>query len=170
MDPETDIEITYSIVSGNTLDEAFAVDPMTGELYLTKNVNYDQTDGKGFFELRIQASDNGSPPQTADVVVNVIIRDENDHEPVFDVTTYYGTVSEVSPPDTTVVTVAATDSDAGQNGVVNYVVQSGAKDNFQVDFDTGLITVATGADLDIERFGDNYRMIVSQVLSLRHSY
>lgn len=59
------------------------------------------------------------------------------------------------------MTISASDLDAGQNGQVNYVVQSGAKDNFQVDFNSGVVRVADGADLDIERNGDQYRMIVS---------
>jgi hypothetical protein len=60
-----------------------------------------------------------------------------------------------------VVTVNATDSDPGNNGKVSYRIHSGHLDKFTVNADSGLISVAPGADLDLERNKDRYEMIVS---------
>lgn len=44
---ESDAEVTYAIVGGNTPDNAFRIDPLTGELSLTRTVDYEETDGLG---------------------------------------------------------------------------------------------------------------------------
>ena len=46
-DSETDTDVTYRIIAGNTPDQAFRINPDTGELSLTRRVDYEETDGKG---------------------------------------------------------------------------------------------------------------------------
>ena len=52
---------------------------------------------------------------------------------------------------------------------IRYVIHSGAKDNFVVDYKTGMISVADDVALDIQRSGDVYDIIVSERNSLIHS-
>ena len=59
------------------------------------------------------------------------------------------------------MTVLATDKDVDENARIRYVLLRGGRDNFAIDADSGLLSVATNADLDIERYGDQYDMILS---------
>ena len=58
------------------------------------------------------------------------------------------------------VQLDASDMDFGNNAKVGYVLHSGGRDNFAIDYYTGLVHVAPLADLDIERFGRLYTMTV----------
>ena len=42
------------------------------------------------------------------------------------------------------------DLDAGLNAHIDYVIRSGSADNFLIDLNSGLITVAPNAELDID--------------------
>ncbi len=42
-----------------------------------------------------------------------------------------------------------------------YIILSGSKDNFVLDRVSGLLSVAAEANLDIQRNGDTYEIIVS---------
>ena len=62
---------------------------------------------------------------------------------------------------TFIVTVSAEDDDAGLNSQLGYVIHSGGRDNFKIDYTSGVISVANDADLDIDKFGTRYNLIVS---------
>lgn len=63
-------------------------------------------------------------------------------------------VSSFSPcpsfpsPGSVVEHVSATDADTGQNAVVSYRIQRGGYDDFAIDSETGVITVARKLDFD----------------------
>ncbi len=60
-----------------------------------------------------------------------------------------------------VITTQATDSDAtAPNNELIYRIDSGAKDKFRIDAQTGLITVESGADLDRDVYGARYTLRV----------
>ena len=56
--------------------------------------------------------------------------------------------------------VNATDKDIGANGEVAYIIYSGSRDNFVINYFTGQIQVAASANLDIDKFGNRYTMLV----------
>lgn len=60
---------------------------------------------------------------------------------------------------TSVIKVAASDPD-GPDAELSYFIYSGAKDNFVLNQKSGLISVATGADLDRDQYGAEYKIIV----------
>ena len=69
----------------------------------------------------VEAFDGGTPtPNTGRLTVNVSIYDSNDNAPVFVLPLYNATISEGSSVGTDVITVKATDRDAGVNGDVTY--------------------------------------------------
>lgn len=75
----------------------------------------------------------------------------NDNPPVFDKALYTASVVETAPAGTTIVTVVATDGDAmPPNNQFLYRIESGASDKFRINFQTGEITVDSGASLDRE--------------------
>ncbi|XP_021356992.1 cadherin-23-like isoform X1 [Mizuhopecten yessoensis] len=143
--------VTYSIVGGNTLNNAFRIDPNLGVLSLISQVNYKDTPGQnGFFNLNVSAADSGNPSQVSYVTITVEVRDENNANPTFPNTSYNKTISESVATGTTVLQVLATDTDSGTNGELTYSITVGAKDDFKIKSDTGIIYVGSSATLDYD--------------------
>lgn len=61
---------------------------------------------------------------------------------------------------TSVIRVVASDPD-GPDSELSYFIYNGAKDNFVLNEKTGLLSVATVADLDRDQYGTDYNIIVS---------
>ncbi|XP_035265775.1 protocadherin alpha-8-like isoform X5 [Anguilla anguilla] len=103
-------------------------------------------------QLQLTAVDGGNPPRsgTVQIIVNVI--DINDNPPVFRNSLYKVRVSENTPPGTSIITVNATDLDAGSNGEVVYsfskLQQGHILDTFTIDSHTGTVTVKGVIDFE----------------------
>ncbi len=69
------------------------------------------------FELLIMAKDHGHPQRSATTTLSVNVFDVNDNAPQFDKSVYNATVRENEPPHSAVITIHATDSDAGTSRV-----------------------------------------------------
>ncbi|XP_067673635.1 cadherin-87A-like [Haliotis asinina] len=151
--------ITYRIIAGNTRNNAFRVDPNTGNLTLASYIDYDETPSNGRFEVVIQASDNGNPPQYVNMTVRVDVQDENNNSPIFVRGSYSANISEMAQPGTSVVNVIASDADSRRNGEFRYTIQSGGREHFDISNTSGLITVSNKADFDFNDF-PIYNMVV----------
>lgn len=96
------------------------------------------------YRLVVTAIDGGSPPKQGHLAVNVSVADSNDNAPLFDAAAYKVNVSESLAPGSPVVTVRATDRDAGWNAVVVYgfvqQTESLYGRMFRIDNVTGTIT------------------------------
>ena len=74
-DVDSDSPVTYRISSGNTPDAAFEIDRSTGVLSLRRKLGYEETPNRdGYFELQVEGSDNGVPPQLNTVLVVITVR------------------------------------------------------------------------------------------------
>lgn len=148
-DRESLDNITYAIVSGNTLDNAFVLNPRTGVLSMARGLNYEETPQKrGTFRLIVMATDSDTPPQSANTTIDIFIIDKNNHDPQFVQSLYEATISEGVPTGHFVKTVSATDQDFGSNGNITYYIWSGGLDHFAID-QMGQVTVSSGA-LDVD--------------------
>nr|XP_031834415.1 uncharacterized protein LOC116427790 [Nomia melanderi] len=85
------------------------------------------------------------------VPVTIFLKDVNDNPPVFDQKIYEVTLSENVTVGSRVIQVHATDIDTGIYGDIRYtgVTGEGSK-AFNINPDTGLVTVAMGSSLDRE--------------------
>ncbi|XP_069754154.1 protocadherin-10-like [Narcine bancroftii] len=117
LDEGTNGEITYMISSHSSenVPEFFHVNSKTGEVRLKKRLDYEQCK---FFEINVQAVDNGpnAMPQQCDVLVNVT--DVNDNVPDMTLTSSSSIVSENASVGTVVALLHVEDKDAEQNGQV----------------------------------------------------
>lgn len=125
-----------------------------GEILVTRALNYEEVatvfnESSGVIDLQVVTFDSGEPPLSATCVAKIFLQDENDHKPQFLQTHYTGIVSETAPAGTVIVTVSAIDSDrSNMYGRVVYRIERGAQDKFVIDATSGVITVASGANLD----------------------
>ncbi|XP_070186164.1 cadherin-23-like isoform X3 [Littorina saxatilis] len=135
------------------LESNFTINALTGEISLEVPLDYEKLnpDLHGKIVLEVVAHDSGVPKLSSTVFVNITVEDINDFPPVFKPDTYIKHIMENSPEGTSVLTVTATDEDAtSPNNDFFYRIESGALDKFRINFDTGEITVESGAKLDRE--------------------
>nr|XP_054774066.1 cadherin-23-like [Lytechinus pictus] len=100
---------------------------------------------KDFYEFEVIVTDSLGLMANGTVHINVL--DVNDFAPVFNDSIYNFTIPENSPGGYYVGNVAAYDLD-GDN--VNFFIQTGGEDKFDIGATSGTITVAPGAVLDRE--------------------
>lgn len=115
--------------------------------------------------LRIVAVDGGEPPRTGTLTLHVHVQDLNDSPPIFSRQRYFTTLggsgsgraraspaAAVKPAGDPVLQVSASDADQGLNGHVSYLINrkqsSDRAEAFDIDQETGLVTLAK--DLDLE--------------------
>lgn len=144
----------YNIISGN-VNNAFRLSShreRDGVLYLDLQINgFLDRETTAAYSLVIEALDGGTPPLRGFMTVNITIQDVNDNQPIFNQSRYFATVPENATVGTSVLQVFATDSDAGENGHVQYSInrrQSDREGMFKIDSNTGLITVNRPLDFE----------------------
>ncbi|KAF1394297.1 hypothetical protein PFLUV_G00025060 [Perca fluviatilis] len=104
------------------------------------------------YELRVMATDSGTPPLRAESSFVIQVIDINDNPPLFDRPVYRQVIPEVVFPGSFVLQVTARDKDHGPNGDINYSIlqDKGAYSNwFSIESVTGIIT--TLSQLDYEK-------------------
>eukprot|EP00096_Caligus_rogercresseyi_P014673 TRINITY_DN7189_c0_g1_i1.p1 TRINITY_DN7189_c0_g1~~TRINITY_DN7189_c0_g1_i1.p1 ORF type:complete len:1289 (-),score=408.11 TRINITY_DN7189_c0_g1_i1:505-4371(-) len=154
-------KVFYSIHSLNTELTLFDIDAVTGELTLLSPVplrNDRSLPSDGRFELVIRATDSGKPSALySDAVVAVGIHAVTHLRPVFGESTYAASLPENATGGSVVLSLGAKSPEGGR---ITYKIFSGAKDNFVIGEESGEITVAEDADLDIQENGDNYDITI----------
>ena len=133
--------ITYTLIPD--ADNTFRVDESTGVIYLNKPVNYGTSKS---FSIKVTATDSGTPQKSQTVSVNVIVRDINDHTPMFKQTSYEVTISESRPVNDRFFSVTAQDSDAGLNGEIIYNITKGNSGSSFGVFPDGVLYVKKKLD------------------------
>ncbi|NXF08455.1 PCD15 protein, partial [Smithornis capensis] len=141
--------IVYSIVSGNE-EYVFAINNRTGVISIKKPLDYESVKN---YELRVQAdslqvvrSNLRVPSKSNTAKVFIVVKDENDHVPVFTKKMYIGGVSEDAKMFSSVLKVKADDKDTGNYSAMQYrliipPIKDG-KEGFVIEAYTGLIKTA----------------------------
>ena len=134
-DLDTAETIIYYFSPANTY---FAIDPWDGSITVRDVLDREAI---ATHTLTVVAEDSGTVDavRSSSHVFTVTITDSNDETPTFSPAAYVATpISESVSLGTTVVTVTATDTDAGSFGDVTYAITSGNGDNiFRVDTTAG---------------------------------
>jgi hypothetical protein len=154
--------VFYTIRSINTDATVFVIDPMTGELTMTKPVRVEDTEN-GRYDLVVRATDQGRPePLYTDVEVFVSVGRTRNQRPRFAQPRQEVTIPENAVAGDILIQMKAEDPD-GPDTDLRYLIHDGSKDNFLIDPTTGVISVAPGAILDIQQNGDMYELEVRAV-------
>ena len=101
------------------------------------------------FNLSVVAYDAGIPPLSSTALVTVTLLNVNDQNPVFNSKMYAARISENADVGTVVLTVSATDGDAGSFGLITYSLTGENAKFFSIDA-SGTITVTDQNGLDRE--------------------
>ena len=132
--------VTYSLlpgeINGAPVSSLVSVNGDTGTIHAAMAFDYEQFKS---FNIQVMARDNGSPPLSSNVSVNVIITDENDNSPQILYPSPEGNslVTEILPKTalahSLVSKVIAVDADSGQNAWLSYQIIKSS--------DSGLFTI-----------------------------
>ncbi|XP_060647453.1 protein dachsous isoform X2 [Drosophila nasuta] len=144
----------YNIVSGN-VNDAFRLSShreRDGVLYLDLQISgFLDRETTPAYSLLIEALDGGTPPLRGLMTVNITIQDVNDNQPIFNQSRYFATVPENATVGTSVLQVYASDTDADENGLVEYAInrrQSDKEQMFRIDAQTGAVYINKPLDFE----------------------
>ena len=110
--------------------------------------------------LSVSCSDLGGLSSSVDF--KVVVKDENDHTPVFDTYLYHASIKENNTYGAEILRLKATDQDAGENARISYQVNN-TKD-FEVVIENDVAVVRALTILDREKYSQK----VFQVLAVDH--
>ncbi|NWV79889.1 PCDB4 protein, partial [Dasyornis broadbenti] len=118
------------------------------ELVLEKPVDREEQAEMSFSLIAV---DGGYPPRIGTTQVNITILDVNDNAPIFTQEEYIGQVLENIPKGSVILSVQATDKDAGENGNISYQLSQAVGQNdspFVIDPITGEIKLTKLLDFE----------------------
>ncbi|XP_069725658.1 protocadherin beta-15-like [Phaenicophaeus curvirostris] len=153
-----DLDIGSNSVQGYSIspeNEYFSVsfgsrndDDQYVELILEKPLDREEQAEMSFSLIAV---DGGSPPRSGTTQIHIIILDVNDNAPIFTQELYVGQVLENAPEGTVVLSVVATDQDAGSNGEIFYRFSQEAgksESAFEIDAKSGEIKLRKSLDFE----------------------
>ncbi|XP_017143334.1 cadherin-23 [Drosophila miranda] len=171
-------QITYEIVEG-LYRSNFTIDPQSGLLQPLHHFDFEElvdTDRRSVrqaggsmreIDLLVRARDSGIPMLSTVVPVLIYVQDVNDNPPIFQKSFYAKTVPEDLPGSSSVLQVTAIDRDGSSpNNAVVYRIQTGASDKFIINSESGVISVAQGANLDPDLTDSKRSIYTLSVLAL----
>ncbi|XP_072616758.1 protocadherin-8 isoform X1 [Vulpes vulpes] len=160
-------QVTYRLLeaevgrAGGPVSTYVSVDPATGAIYALRSFDYETLRQ---LDVRIQASDGGSPQLSSSALVQVRVLDQNDHAPALVHPAPANGTLQVAVPartarDTAVARVQARDADDGANAELTFeLLQQEPREAFAIGRRTGEI-VLTG-DLSQEPPGRAFRALL----------
>ncbi|KAK2846728.1 hypothetical protein Q5P01_009727 [Channa striata] len=156
-------DITYSIRQDhNAYSEWFTIDAVTGIITTLSQMDYELNPNPS---ITVVATDGGKPPLSSTAVVNVVLQDINDNEPVFEKNFYNVSIKENTAPGTCILEVTATDADGGSFGSITYSLGSGINSAVPAQFAVGKETgqICTSAALDRDQGPASFDFTVTAV-------
>ena len=145
----------YSIVSEI---EGFVIDSGSGEIQSTLQFDRESQD---YYEIIVQAADNGIPPLSSNITVRIVIQDINEDPPSFS----NSTPSSVSVPEsadvgTIILTLTASD---GDQNTVGFRVVGEASGMFSLEpADSGV--EGSGVDVETEVTEQSVHLVLTGTL------
>ncbi|XP_054660054.1 cadherin EGF LAG seven-pass G-type receptor 2 isoform X3 [Grus americana] len=132
------LHYTMAALFDSRSDALFTMDPVTGAVTTTATLD---RESKSTHVFRVTAADHGTPRRSSMATLTVTVSDTNDHDPAFEQPEYRESVRENLEVGYEVLTVRATDGDAGPNANVLYRLLNagGTNEVFEIDPRSGVI-------------------------------
>lgn len=132
----------HSIISGNDLSY-FQINSSTGEITVFIPSDYEEAES---VLLTLQATDRGIPSKFAFCTVTIYIADLNDNAPTFTSSVIQKWIAENAVVGKSVTQIFSTDSDSSVNGNNRFTFNSVSNVPFQIDSESGVVTVTSPLD------------------------
>ncbi|XP_061755526.1 protocadherin alpha-3-like [Nerophis ophidion] len=137
IDEGVNSKILYSLIKRSSSDQAnmFHLNAETGEITVKGALDYEETPA---YEVRVQATDQGTVPRSAHAKLLIEIIDVNDNAPEITVTSLMTPVKENAELGTIVALIRVSDKDGRENGVTSCKVVGSVpfklKSNYKNDY------------------------------------
>ncbi|XP_067374432.1 protocadherin gamma-A6-like [Channa argus] len=142
-------EVTFAIPHATKdAKQLFEVNIETGQIKVLGKLDFEKSKT---YQLNVQARDHGGYTDTCKVIIHII--DENDNVPTIQLMSFSNSVSEDSPPGTTIAVVNVDDEDSDGNGVVKCSINSDIPFKIESSL-TGYYTIVTDNLLDRESLAE----------------
>lgn len=113
-------DIRYELTGDASPTSTFRIDAVSGDIFLERALDYDDPRNPVEYRLGLKAQEvNG---QSTAVRLNIVIEDNNDNSPKFDIPTQQVWVREDAEPGTLIAELSATDADEGLNGEMEFFI------------------------------------------------
>uniref|UniRef100_A0A3B5A2G2 Protocadherin-16 n=1 Tax=Stegastes partitus TaxID=144197 RepID=A0A3B5A2G2_9TELE len=148
-DPDLEGEqVTVTLEGG---DGKFTLKQTDDFLYaLCVNSELDREE-QDLYELKVQASDFGSPPLSSEMVFLLKVSDTNDCYPVFEKDVHVISIAEDAPQGSSLIQLQARDADEGANSNIRYSILRSNQDSLiSIDPESGLVTTAASLDRETQ--------------------
>uniref|UniRef100_A0A673LMU2 Protocadherin-8 n=1 Tax=Sinocyclocheilus rhinocerous TaxID=307959 RepID=A0A673LMU2_9TELE len=145
LDKGQNSKISYKLLDtyiiGSPVSTFVSLDPATGSLYALRSFNFEVLKQ---LQLRIQASDIGSPQLQGSAIINLKIVDQNDNAPSITQPALINNSAEVllpkdAPSGYVITQVHARDADEGVNAELSFRISEGVASVFSINRATGEI-------------------------------
>ncbi|XP_078397296.1 protocadherin-23 [Cetorhinus maximus] len=123
----------YNFTHNGNPEGKFAINRNTGVIILTGPLDFEK---QSEYLVKIKISDSVHETEAA---LRVYVMDVNDNPPLFSQDSYQIILPELSPVNTYILTVSATDKDSGVNGKVSYRILPGTTKEFYINAESGAI-------------------------------
>ncbi|NXI64611.1 PCDBG protein, partial [Anseranas semipalmata] len=154
--------VSYALVRDEGKEQPdVSVNSENGDVYILRPLDYEEVRA---IEVTVRAADGGSPPLSAEALLRVLVRDENDNAPVVLHPPPEGSAAagELVPRSAEagylVAKVVAVDADAGQNAWLSYELAKATEPGlFRVGLHSGEVRTARAV---AERDAARHRLVV----------
>lgn len=145
LDQGQNSKISYKLsdtyIIGSPVSTFVSLDPATGSLYALRSFNFEVLKQ---LQLRIQASDGGSPQLQGSAIINLKIVDQNDNAPSITQPALINNSAEVllpkdAPSGYVITQVHARDADEGVNAELSFRISEDVASMFSINRATGEI-------------------------------
>ena len=148
--PANEIEINFHGTVSEEIERTFAINPLTGQISLRRELDYESGDRNFTFE--ISASNEGVSPSLSSVTtMTIVVINGNNHAPEFtSVILEPVQLYENQTVGLSIFNASATDNDEGSSGEITYGLQGNHR-YFDFSIDTVSGEVVLNGELDRER-------------------
>ncbi|XP_040429031.1 protocadherin beta-15-like [Cygnus olor] len=154
--------VSYALVREKGKEQPdVSINSENGDVYILRPLDYEEVHA---FEVTVRAADGGSPALSAEALLRVLVRDENDNAPVVlhpppDGSAAAGElVPRWAQAGYLVAKVVAVDADAGQNAWLSYELAKATEPGlFRVGLHSGEVRTARAVT---ERDAPRHRLVV----------
>ncbi|KPP75659.1 protocadherin-8-like [Scleropages formosus] len=144
-------KVTYKLIDGEVnggapLSTYVSLDPISGSLYSVRSFDYESVKQ---IEVKIQASDNGSPQLSSTALIEIKIVDQNDNAPYITHPVLQNDSTDVpipynAPPGYIALRVKARDADEGINGELSFQILEDEQMLFSINKESGEMVLKYG--------------------------
>lgn len=111
----------------------------SGVVYLLSTTRRLDRETIAYYQLQLEASDQGNPKRTSFAYVHLYVEDDNDSPPVFTRKRYEVKTESNAPAGNFIVQVKTTDQDTVANSNVQFAIVSGNASYVEIESGTGII-------------------------------